>query len=459
MTCFAGSLRVGTPPCEHATRYAYSVSETLPEQIGRYTIRRELGRGAMGVVYEADDPVLGRRVAIKTISLDLGLSPEATELYRQRFLGEARAAASMSHPGIVVVYDVGQHGPGGQLYMALEYLVGETVEERLARQGTIDWRPALRIASEVARALNHAHTRKIVHRDIKPANIMLLESGETKILDFGIARLPTSQLTTGGESFGTPAYMSPEAALEEGLDGRSDLFSLGVVLYEMLTGRRAFTGSSIPAILTRVAYEDPSPPSDHVETLPPELNRLFARLLAKDPDDRYANGVELAEDLGDVLERRPPRHLANWTAPELPRRTIARAPRYSIEPLEQDGKSPVDTQRVALSLAMPPGKRVSLAILEGPNQGAVLPVEKPRILIGRTGGRAGAEVEVPDPEVSRTHASLELYGKKVVLRDLDSTNGTFVGDQRISDCELHHQSEFRAGHTRFMLVLADHDES
>jgi serine/threonine protein kinase len=439
------------------------LTDSLPTQIGRYAVDRELGRGAMGTVYEARDPVLGRQVAIKTIALDLGLDRQEADLYRERFRAEARAAASLSHPGIVIVYDVGEDAPSRQLYMALEYLLGETLEARILREGKLEWRPALRIAGDMARALHHAHVAGVVHRDVKPANIMLLESDETKILDFGIARLPTSRLTTGGESFGSPAYMSPEAALEERMDGRSDLFSLGIVLYEMLTGARPFTGSNIPTILTRVAYENPELPSARIATLPPELDRVLTRLLAKDPKQRYPNGEHLADDLDDVLARRPPRHLEDWKPQPWEPRTIAKhtkpllvAPTPDIS-TARDGRGPADTQRASLGLSLPEGKRVSLAILDGPQQGCILGIDQPRVLIGRLGGMAGAEIEIPDPEISRAHASLEFYGKKVLLRDLESTNGTFVEEQRIHDHELEHQSEFRTGRTRFMLVLADRD--
>jgi len=438
------------------------LSDTTPDKIGRYRVTREVGRGAMGVVYEAEDPVLGRRVAIKTISLDLApLRSDGAGSYQRRFLVEARAAASLSHPGIVVVYDVGQDGASGQLYIALEYLVGETLDRRLAREGPADWRWALDTTVQLARALVHAHSRQVIHRDIKPSNVMVVESGEVKLLDFGIAKLPTSQLTAGGEAFGSPSYMSPEAALEESLDSRSDIFSLGVVLYELLTGERAFDGNSIPAILTRVAYDDPPPPSHKNATLPPELDLVLARALAKHAGDRYQSASELAEDLEDVLARRSPRHVAERRPPRRGRRTLVTSMDELGAQLAHGASrvDPSDTQRSSIGLALPQGKRVSLAILEGPSQGAVHLVERPRLVIGRSGGDSGAQLEIPDPEISRAHAVVEFYGTRILLRDLESTNGTFVGEQRIRDHELQHQSEFRAGKTRFMLVLTDLDPS
>jgi serine/threonine protein kinase len=229
------------------------------------------------------------------------------------------------------------------------------------------------------------------------------------------------------------------------------------VLYELLTGERAFDGGSIPAILTRVAYDDPPPPSHKNPTLPPELDLILARALAKHPGDRYQSGQELADDLEDVLARRPPRHVALRHPPRRGRRTLITTGDQLDGLREQFQLDPRDTQRSAIGLALPVGKRVSLAIIEGPSQGAVHPVERPRVVIGRSGGDSGAQLEIPDPEISRAHAVVEFYGDRVLLRDLDSTNGTFVGNQRVRDHELQHQSEFRIGKTRFMLVLTEPD--
>ena len=286
---------------------------TGPRILGRYEIQEEIGRGMMGVVYRALDPALGRTVALKTVSLFLAVPDQDRAGFEQRFLNEARVAAGLSHPGIVVVHDVGRDPGSDTLYIALEYLEGETLAERVKGEGLLEWREALRLTTRLAEALHHAHLRGIVHRDVKPANIMVLPGGEPKLMDFGIAKVAAAQLTSAGEFFGTPSYMSPEQAAGEPLDARSDIFSLGAVLYFMLTGTRAFDGPSVPAILARVAGKEPAPPSSVGIGVPPAVDDMVARALAKDTRRRYATARMMAEDAEDVLAGRPLRHLGTWT--------------------------------------------------------------------------------------------------------------------------------------------------
>jgi hypothetical protein len=216
--------------------------------------------------------------------------------FEQRFMAEARAAAGLSHPGIVVVHDVGRDEATGTLYIAFEYLEGRTLDEA-ARGRALPPDEALRIGARVAEALHHAHQRGIVHRDVKPANVMLLASGQPKLMDFGIAKVPASQLTATGEFFGTPTYMSPEQVAGEPLDARSDVFSLGAVVYRLLTGQDAFAAPTIPAILARVAAQHPPPPSSVATLLTPEVDRVIARALAKRPAQRHPDAAALASDL------------------------------------------------------------------------------------------------------------------------------------------------------------------
>jgi hypothetical protein len=286
------------------------VSEEVPKTLGRYEIQKELGRGMMGVVYRANDPDLGRLVALKTIKLAFAIPENEKAAFERRFLAEARAAAGLQHPGIVVVHDVGRDAATGTVYIALEYLEGHTLAEATEDGTPMDWRQALRITAKLAEALHHAHAKGIVHRDIKPANIMLMaSSGHPKVMDFGIAKLPASTLTTAGEFFGTPSFMSPEqAGGQTDLDGRSDLFSLGCVLYQLLTGKRAFEGGTLPAILMRVMKDDPLPPSQVVPGLPAALDLLLGKALAKDKAHRYQSGQQLAEDIHDILAGRAARH-------------------------------------------------------------------------------------------------------------------------------------------------------
>jgi len=292
------------------------VSDPLPKTLGRYEIRRELGRGMMGVVYEALDPALGRRLALKTIRLAFEVPQAERAPFEQRFLGEARAAAALQHPGIVVVHDVGRDEATGTLFIALELLQGRTLAEETAAGQPMEWKRALRLVAQVAVALHHAHAEGIVHRDIKPANIMVLDSGQAKIMDFGIAKIPASQLTMAGEFFGTPSYMSPEQAGGTPVDARSDLFSLGCILHQLLTGQRAFDGPSLPTILMRVTQEDPPPPSRLVPGLPPGADAVVRRALAKDRGQRYPDGRTMADDLEDVLAGRAPRHAQAAAIPE-----------------------------------------------------------------------------------------------------------------------------------------------
>lgn len=292
------------------------MQQVLPKTIGRYDLRRELGRGAMGVVYEAVDRDSGRVVALKIIHLGFVLSSRDQELFEQRFLAEARIASRLSHPGIVAVHEAGRDAPTGTLYIALEYVEGRTLAE-IIKAGSLPWREALRVTAGVARALHHAHVRGVVHRDVKPENIAILRSGEPKLMDFGIAKTDTARikLTATGQFFGTPLFMAPEQALGRTVDARADLFSLGCVLYSLLAGRNAFGAENITKIITRVVQHDPPPPSHLVPDLPVHVDYVVARALAKDPADRYPDGESLAEDIEDVLAGRHPRHQAGWNQP------------------------------------------------------------------------------------------------------------------------------------------------
>jgi hypothetical protein len=263
-------------------------------RLGRYVIQEEIGRGAMGVVYRALDPVLGRTVALKVVHAAFGTAEDPQ--FEQRFVAEARAAARLSHAGIVTVHDAGRDEATGTFYIAFEHLEGQTLDQA-ARGRALPPDEALRIAACVAEALHHAHEQGIVHRDVKPANVMLLRSGEPKLMDFGIAKVPASQLTAAGEFFGTPAYMSPEQLAGEPLDRRSDVFSLGAVLYRLLTGQDAFAAPTIPGVLARVATQHPPAPSTVAAGLSPRVDAVVARTLAKDRAQRHPDAASLAAEL------------------------------------------------------------------------------------------------------------------------------------------------------------------
>jgi len=320
-------------------------TEKIPSKIGRYEIRRELGRGMMGVVYEAADPSLNRTIALKVIRLIFAVSDEEQQSFERRFLSEARIAARLTHPGIVVVHDVGRDPDTGVLYIALERLAGHTLAESTADGRQLPWREALRIVARVAEALHYAHAQGIVHRDIKPANIMVLPGGEPKIMDFGLAKHEAGhELTASGQFVGTPLFMAPEQVLGLPVDGRTDLFSLGSVAYTILTGTRPFAAESVPRIMTRVAHQDPLPPSRSVPDLPPDIDYLVARAMAKAPSDRYPDGKAMAEDAEDILAGRTPRHRAGWTLPPAAEGTLVAArPNgeasavLDFEPIGEDG--------------------------------------------------------------------------------------------------------------------------
>src|SRR5579864_489892 len=266
------------------------------KQFGRYEIVGELGRGAMGVVYKARDPQIDRLVALKTVSLR-GQEPEDAAEFRQRFVNEAQAAGRLHHPGIVSVFDVGEETQTGEPYIVLEYVAGEALNKVIAREKKLLLTRALQIAEEVADALDYAHEQGVTHRDIKPGNILITESGHPKIADFGIAKLNLAHFTLPGRVLGTPAYMAPEQLSGEGSDGRSDLFSLGVILYVMATGHSPFPGSSATTVCFKVANREPVAASALDMNLPPQLDAVISRAIAKNPDDRYQRGAEFAEDL------------------------------------------------------------------------------------------------------------------------------------------------------------------
>jgi serine/threonine-protein kinase len=265
-------------------------------QLGRYELLAELGQGAMGVVYKARDPVLDRVVAIKTINLTLPKDELAD--YEARFYQEARAAGGLNHPNIVTIYDIGKSER--LAYMAMEFLEGEELRSILSSREPLPVTLALDIAIQVADGLAYAHERQVVHRDIKPANIMIVRDGLVKITDFGIARMRTNEVKTmTGMILGSPKYMSPEQVTGKRADHRVDLFSLGVVLYEMLTGETPFVADSIHGIMYQIMQFAPPPPSTRQPGLPEVLDLIVAKALNKSPDERYQSAMEFARDLRD----------------------------------------------------------------------------------------------------------------------------------------------------------------
>ncbi len=266
------------------------------DRIGRYKIVRELGRGAMGVVYHAIDPNIGRPLAIKTIHFGGTRKPEEQERMRERLFREARSAGVLSHPGIVTIYDVEQQGDIA--YIAMEFVDGPTLDQVLSEPKPIASDRMFSILAQTAAALDYAHSKGIVHRDIKPANIMLAADGTTKITDFGIAKINTADhLTMTGSIVGTPHYMSPEQVQGQHVDGRSDQFSLSVIAYEMLTGEKPYTGEHLTTVVYKIVAEEPVPPHRINPSLAGAIEGVLRKAMAKKPDARYKTCQEFIEAL------------------------------------------------------------------------------------------------------------------------------------------------------------------
>jgi tRNA A-37 threonylcarbamoyl transferase component Bud32 len=270
-------------------------------QVGRYQVQEVIGKGAMGVVYLAYDPQIGRRVALKTIRPAEGARPHEVAENRERFQREARAAGSLLHPNIVTIFDVFEDR--GTLYIAMEYVQGKLLEDFCSKKSLLAPERAARLAMQGLAGLQYAHKRGIVHRDIKPANLMVLEDEETlKVMDFGVAREAGAHLTQAGFVVGTPHYMSPEQIEGRPLDGRSDVFSMGVVLYELLAGERPFPGDSISTVIYRILHDRPAPLAEVSPRLPRALDHILAKALAKDPAHRFATAQAFQEALGEFLD-------------------------------------------------------------------------------------------------------------------------------------------------------------
>src|SRR3989338_5558872 len=263
-------------------------------QLGRYEVLGELGQGAMGVVYKAKDPLIDRVVAIKTINL--GLALDEKEEYEGRFYQEAKAAGRLNHPNIVTIYDVGKSGDVA--YIAMEFLQGRELRDIMNDVGILPVDQVLDIVAQVAQGLAYAHEHEIVHRDVKPSNIMVVHDGHVKITDFGIARMASSAVhTQTGMVLGSPKYMSPEQVMGKTIDQRSDIFSLGVMLYEMLTGQAPFNGENVNAIMYQTLNAVPAPPNTLNPAVPEMANFILAKALAKKLEDRYQNAKDFSADL------------------------------------------------------------------------------------------------------------------------------------------------------------------
>ena len=323
---------------------------------GRYQIVSELGRGSMGVVYHGFDPVIGRTVAIKTM-LTEGLTSQEFREFKSRFQREAQAAGVLSHPNIVNVFDYGEDN--GILYLIMEYLEGKSLEKLIEEQGMLPIETIIPMFDQVCGALDHAHQHDIVHRDIKPANIMILDNGLVKVTDFGIAKMMSMGMTQAGQVLGTPNYMSPEQVKGRQVDGRSDIFSLGIILYDLVTGEMPFGGQNITTVIYKIINENPIPPRELDATIHPGLSYVICKALAKSPDERYQTCRELADDL---------KNFKSLAGPASPSATIiVKVPPLPSTDLERAATPPVEISRPPAA----PTEAVQTTPIEQPSPGQV----------------------------------------------------------------------------------------
>ena len=269
---------------------------SIPEKLGRYEIISELGKGAMGIVYRARDPLIGRELALKTFRLGYSAGDAELEQFRERFLREAQSAGILSHRNIVTIHDVAVD-PDGDFFIAMEFVKGTDLKLVMQRQGRFEPSFAVEVVAQIAEGLGYAHSKGVVHRDIKPANIMITADKEAKITDFGIARVEASNLTVEGQLLGTPNYMAPEQIQGKPVDHRADIFSLGVMFYELLTGKKPFAAPNLSAVTHKIVFEPFPPVETVVPGLPPAITQVLDLALAKDPAERYDRGGDMAADL------------------------------------------------------------------------------------------------------------------------------------------------------------------
>jgi serine/threonine protein kinase len=323
-------------------------------KLGRYEIVRELGKGAMGIVYLAKDPLIGRLVALKTIRTAAHADDDEAKEFQQRFIREAQAAGILNHPAIVTVHDIGQDETTGTSFIAMEYVEGQNLKEVLSQGRTLSFEQIGDIVMQVAEALDFAHSKGIVHRDVKPANIILIEGHRAKITDFGIAKIASggANLTSTGQFLGTPNYMAPEQIKGAPVDGRTDLFSLGICLYECLTRRKPFGGDSLTSISYKIVHE-PFPPLHEINPQIPEgYEDVVANCLAKDPSKRYQRGKELANALRTAMRGERPVRVEPMLADE----TIVtrdKIPTIEIPFPDAEGSDPMGTHPAANAAAEP----------------------------------------------------------------------------------------------------------
>lgn len=319
------------------------MSSTPPTTLGKYQIIREIAR-SNDIVYEAYDPLMNRRVALKELALPSGSTPQQKDDRLKRFLREAKAAGSLAHPNIVTIFEVGEQG--GRHYLVMEYLDGHTLRNEIDTKGFLSVSRSVEVAESLLRALEYAHQNGVIHRDIKPENIQLLSDGRIKLTDFGIARLTFEpNLTMDGQVFGTPSYMSPEQVVGREIDVRSDLFSVGVVLYEMLSGSKPFRGDSVVTITYAIMNTEP----EQIRQAPHAIQQVLNKVLDKSPTLRYGSASEMLRALDDAR-----RSLTSGT-PQPPTQMGVQAPMG----VPQGGAPPIITAPYGQQQSPTPGQPIT----------------------------------------------------------------------------------------------------
>ena len=299
----ASDEAIPSAPARPTTSAVVRNGTGVPATLGRYQVLKELGRGAMGVVYLGKDPTIQRFVAIKTMRLEDIDKEEDLKEFRDRFFREAESTGRLSHPNIITVYDAGEQD--GLAYIAMEYLEGVLLNCYCQKSTLVPAKQALQIVATVAEALDYAHGQGVIHRDVKPPNIMILKQRLVKVMDFGIAKMASASKTQSSMIVGTPRYMSPEQATGKDVDGRSDVFSLGIVLFELLTGERPFDAENMPALVTRIAKAPHAPLMKYRRDLPTRVQSIVDRALQKEIQNRYRYAGDMAQDLRDVFQVMP----------------------------------------------------------------------------------------------------------------------------------------------------------
>ena len=382
-----------------------------PEYFGRYQVIEELGSGSMGVVYLCIDPRLARPVAVKVLKEGEHMGPQEREQYRTRFRHEAEAAGRLNHPDIVQVYDIGPS------FMVMEFLEGRPLSSLLKGGALLTVRQIASLILRVADAIDYAHRNGVVHRDIKPANIMLLNDGGVKVMDFGVARLDSSNLTVAGTVVGSVRYMAPEQMMGERVDGRADVFSLAAVAYELLTGRAPFPGKSVTEVVSRVVHGTHVPPRQVDTRLPETLNAVFAHSFAPRPKDRHSRAMDFARALHEAVSPVLDLEVAHRGDNEAPTRLGAPPP--AVRPARADkaaappvAVAPRPAPRSAAVLASPtPASREGLLLLDSDPPGARVYVDG--LPIGQT--------PVPGVELAfgRHVVRMEADGREPVSAEVD----------------------------------------